>query len=96
MKSVKVIPIIKRRFSHHKTAFYTSENGVLQSENGVFLTIKCKGFDLSPLTFDFSLFAQEGLKCLDTVFVVCHASRLAAAVHGQDGIAHVDTTKRYR
>ena len=35
--------VIKRRFPNHKTAFFTSENGVLQSENGVFLTIKCKG-----------------------------------------------------
>ncbi|MGM9709460.1 MAG: hypothetical protein ACI3ZB_07660, partial [Prevotella sp.] len=40
---------IKPRFPNHKTAFFASENGVLQSENGVlltrkrrFLTIKCK------------------------------------------------------
>ena len=46
---------IKPRFSHQKTAFFTSENGVLQSENGVlqsengvFLTIKCKGKRVFP------------------------------------------------
>ena len=31
--------VIKPRFPNQKTAFFTSENGVLQSENRVFLTI---------------------------------------------------------
>ena len=43
--------VINRRFPNHKTAFFTSENGVLQSENGVFLTIQVRAkeflFELS-------------------------------------------------
>ena len=34
---------IKPRFSHQKTAFYNQKTAFLQPENGVFLTIKCKG-----------------------------------------------------
>ena len=32
-------------------------------------------------------------ECLDAVFVVGHAACLSAAVHGEDGIAHVDSAQ---
>ena len=35
--------VIKPRFSHQKTAFYNQKTAFFISENGVFLTIKCKG-----------------------------------------------------
>ena len=40
-----------------------------------------------------SLQAEELRESLDAVFVIGHAARLAAAVHAQDGVAHVYATQ---
>ena len=42
------------------------------------------------------LLAEKLRECLDTVYVVGCAARFPTAMHGQDGITHIDTTHGYR
>lgn len=51
-------------------------------------------FDNCRISNNLTFCVIELCKSFDTIEVVGHAARLAAAVHGEDGIAHIDTAQR--
>lgn len=62
----------------------------------------CQLFSIA-LCFSYSLavtqrgcLAEEPCECLDAEDMVGCAARLATAMHGEDGIAHIDTSQGYR
>ena len=48
----------------------------------------------STFNIQHSTFFIERSKHLHAILMIAHAARLAAAVHGEDGVAHVHTTQR--
>ena len=79
--------------SHHRLAASVALHEVVYR---LLYTCAELGRESDIVVHDDRLFVVECGKYLDAILMVGHASRLAAAVHGQDGVAHVNPSQGYR